>query len=226
MNKNKKLVLALGCIALLTSLSTIAQADAISFAFFGSNATPPVLVNTSGVSVTNAALLAVKDTTTNTTDFLSGKVNISTGTASSYTALGGVLVAQFNPGSGVEVEVDSASCLGGSLPGVCLQGLLNTTGTYVATFGSTGSFQALFKVAYVSPYITSLFGLGNTWQQVGSDSFTTSDNIFANGGQSDVAQLGTGGVTFQTVVPEPGTMVLLGSGLIGLAGVARRRLSL
>ena len=34
---NKKLVLALGCVALLTSLSTIAQADAITFAFFGGN---------------------------------------------------------------------------------------------------------------------------------------------------------------------------------------------
>ena len=223
---NKKLILVLGCLALLTSLSTLAQADAITFAFFGGNKTPPVKIDTSGVSLVNGSLLAVKDTTTNSVNFLTGSVNISTGTASSYNAAGGVLVAQFNPGSGVEVEVDSASCVGGSMPGICLQGTVNTTGTYVATFGSTGSFQALFKVAYVSPYITSLFGLPNTWLQVGSDSFTTSDNIFANGGSTDVAQLGAGGVTFQTAsVPEPGTLALIGTGILGMAGLIRRRMS-
>jgi hypothetical protein len=159
----KKALLALGCLALLTSLVTIAQADAISFAFVGGKSTPLVNVDTSGVSLTNGVLLAVRDTTTSSIFFVPGSVNISTGTASSYTAAGGILVAQFNPGPGVEVDVDSASCVGGSLPGTCLQGTVNTTGTQVATFNSTGSFQALFKVAYVSPYITSLFGDPNTW---------------------------------------------------------------
>ncbi len=221
---NKKLVLALGCVALLTSFSTIAQADAITFAFFGGNKTPAVNIDTSGVKLVNGALLAVADVTTGNVFFLPGTVNISTGSASSYTAAGGVLVAQFNPGPGVEVEVDSASCVGGSMPGVCLQGTVNTTGTYVAVFNGTGSFQALFKVAYVSPYITSLFGQSNQWQQVGSDSFTTSHNIFANGGSTDRAELGAGAITFQTI-PEPGTLALMGTGILGMAGMIRRRMS-
>ncbi len=223
---NKRLVLALGCLALLTSLSTIAQADAISFAFIGGPSTPTVKIDASGLSLVGGAVLAVKDTTTNVTNFLTATANISTGTASSYTAAGGVLVAQFSPGSGVEVEVDSASCVGGSLPGVCLQGSTNTTGTYVASRGSTGSFQALFKVGYVSPFITSLFGLPNSWMPVGSDSFTTSQNIFVNGGTTATAKLGAGAITFQTgTVPEPGTLALMGGGILCAVGLIRRRMS-
>ena len=222
---NKKLILALGCLALLTSLVTIAQADAITFGFFGGKGTP-VNVDATGVSLVGGQLLGVKDTTTNSAvTFLSGPVNISTGAATSYVAAGGLLSATFKSGSGVEVEVDSASCVGGSMPGVCLQGTVNA-GKYVASMGGTGSFQALFKVAYASPFITSLYGLPNTWLQTGSDSFTTSNNVFVNGGTTDLARLGAGGVTFQTPsVPEPGTLALMGTGILGVAAMVRRKMS-
>lgn len=221
---NKKLILALGCLALLTSLATIAQADAITFAFFGGKGTP-VNVDTSGVKLVGAQLLGVKDTTTNSAvTFLSGPVNISTGAAITYVASGGTLTAVFGTG-GSAVEVDSASCVGGSMPGVCLAGTVNGGG-YVASQGGTGSFQALFKVGYVSPFITSLFGLPNTWLQTGSDSFTTSNNVFVNGGSTDLARLGAGGVTFQTpTVPEPGTLALMGTGILGVAAMVRRKMS-
>jgi hypothetical protein len=99
-------------------------------------------------------------------------------------------------------------------------------GKYVASMGGTGSFQALFKVAYVSPFITSLYGLPNTWLQTGSDSFTTSNNVFVNGGSTDLARLGAGGVTFQTSsVPEPGTLALMGTGILGVAAMVRRKMS-
>jgi hypothetical protein len=76
----------------------------------------------------------------------------------------------------------------------------------------------------VSPYVTSLFGQPNQWLQPGSDSFTTGHNSFANGGRTDTASLGQGGITFQTPVPEPGTLAMFGGGIIGLAGVIRRKL--
>lgn len=57
------------------------------------------------------------------------------------------------------------------MPGVCLQGILNSNGQYTATLGGTGSFQALFTVTYVSPYIPALFGDPYGWLPTGSDSF-------------------------------------------------------
>ena len=97
---------------------------------------------------------------------------------------------------------------------------------YVAVLHGAGSFQALFKLNYVSPYITALFGLPNTWLPVASDSFTTSDNIFVDRGSTDTARLGSGQVTFQTTtVPEHGTLALMGGGILGMAGLIRRRKS-
>jgi hypothetical protein len=219
----KKVALALGCLALVTSFASTAMADAITFSFLGVRATPLIAINNTGVNLGPAALLALSDTDTNNVFVFAGSVFIKTGAASSYSAAGGVLVANFNPGPGIEVEVDSANCVGGAHPGICLQGTQNSNGAYVAFQRSTGSFQALFNVNYVSPYVTSLFGDPNLWLPSGSDSFTTGHNNFTNGHLTDLATLGQGGITFQTV-PEPGTLALLGSGLVGLAGVIRRKL--
>jgi PEP-CTERM motif len=217
----KKLTLAAGCLALLVSLSSVALADAITFSFvFG----PTVHVDSTGLSAGPALVLLVSDTKFPAVFNLVGTAVLSTGTASSYVAAGNALTAQFLPGPGLEVQVDSASCVGGTMPGVCLQGTLNSNGQYTATLNGTGSFQALFTVGYVSPYIPSLFGDPYGWQPSGSDSLTTSANKFSNGGNTDSAALGGGSITYQTPVPEPGALALLGSGVLGLAGVLRRKL--
>jgi len=219
----KKLILTLGCLVLLAALSTFASADAITFSFV--NARPAVTVNASGLSAGPAAVLLVSDSDLNEYFSLIGTAKISTGGASSFTASGGNLSAQFLPGRGIEVEVDSASCTGGAHPGICLEGILNSNGQYTATARGTGSFQALYTVTYVSPYVPGLFGDAKGWQATGSDSLTTSNNLFRNLGTTDSATLGGGSITYQTPVPEPSTLLMLGSSMIGLAGVIRRKLS-
>jgi hypothetical protein len=211
-----------GCLALLTALSSVALADAITFSFVTSNQS--VAINASGVSVGPALVLLVSDSNLGEVFNLVGTARISTGPASSYVASGGNLTAQYLPGAGIEVEVDSAVCAGGAHPGVCLQGIQNSNGQYTATFRGTGSFQALYSVAYVSPYIPALFGDAQGWQATRSDSLTTSLNIFRNAGTTDLAKLGGGSITYQTPVPEPGTLALVGSGIIGVAGILRRRI--
>jgi len=218
----KKLLIALGCVALLASMTSVARADAISFNLLFSPTA--VHANASGLTAGPALVLLVSDTALSQVFPLTGTANISTGPASSYVAAGGNLTAQYTAAAGIEVDVNSASCVGGTMPGVCLQGTLNSNGQYTATNGGTGSFQGLFTVTYVSPYVTSLFGDPYAWQSSGSDSLTTSANHFSNGGTTATAQLGGGSITFQTPIPEPGTLALFGTGIIGLAGLIRRKL--
>jgi len=222
---SKKLVFALGCLALLTSVSTIAQADSISFGFLGSPSHVVHIDATPGVVLMNGELFGAKDTTTDSAVLpLAGAVTILTGPASTYTAAGGLLDAKFTGGAGVQIDVTSVSCTGGSMPGVCIQGTFNTTGSYFANLGSAGSFQAVFIVNYVSPFITTAFGLPNTWVPIGSDAFSTTDNNFVNGGKTDTATLGGGSVSFETAaIPEPGTLALMGSGILGVSLMIRRR---
>jgi hypothetical protein len=218
----RKMILALGCLALLASLSGLARADSISFSFVFS--TNPVHADASGLTAGPALNVLVSDTKIPAVFTLIGSATISTGPASLYTETSTTVTADYMSGAGIEVEVDSASCVGGAMPGICLQGILNGNGNYVGTEHSTGSFQALYTVTYVSPYVTGLFGDPNAWLPTGSDSLDTSFNSFSSGGHTDTAVLSGGTITFQTPVPEPSTLALLASGILGLASVVRGRM--
>jgi len=209
----KKLSLALGCLALLASFTSTARADAITFSFVGG---PMVHIDSTGLSAGPSTVLLISDTKLNSVFSFLGSATLSTGSATSYTATSSSLSAVY--GAGGSVSVTSASC-----GGPCLTGSLNANGAYAASHGQTGSFQGLFNVNYVSPAITALFADPNIWLPVGSDSINTGNNSFTSGGTTSTAQLLGGQISFQTI-PEPGSLALFGTGILGLAGVIRRKI--
>lgn len=209
----KKLTLALGCLALLASFTSTARADAITFTFVGG---PLVNIDSTGLSAGPSTVLLISDTKLNLVFSFLGTATLSTGAATSYTSTASTLSAVY--GAGGSVLVTSAAC-----GGTCLTGNLNANGAYAAALGQTGSFQGLFNVTYVSPVITSMFADPNTWLPVGSDSLNTGHNAFTPGGTTAQADLLGGQISFQTI-PEPASLALFGTGILGLAGVIRRKL--
>ena len=219
---NKKVILALGCLALLASVGSVARADVITFSFVFSP--HKVDINTTGLTVEKGLTIAVSDgDSMKVFPLIPGTASLSTGPSSSYSNTGGKIMATYLPGG--TIQVDSLFCVGGKMPGVCLAGVENGNGTYAATTGKNGSFKGLFTVTYVSPYITTtLFHQPDAWEPGGSDAITTGQNKTLSRAAA-TATLGGGSITFNTV-PEPGTLALMGTGFMGLAGVLRRKINL
>ena len=224
----KKIALALGCLALLTSFASTAMADAITISY---SVTSGTVVTTTANQVGTPSLtggpaggqITVKDTNTPLTLFLpSGSTGtIDSDNNTSYSAAGGMLIASYAGSSSIQVEILSSYCPGG----ICLSGT-NNFGTYTAVNGDGGGWGGVFKVSYVSPAILAFFGDSTDLINAnGGDAFSSNHNSFVNGGTHDSAQFGSGTITIQTTpVPEPTTLALTGSGVLGLAGLMRRKL--
>jgi len=196
-----------------------AVADQINFNFTTGAPNSVTATSATGLMSGPSMLQNISDTTTGVVIAQSGKyVTGNTGPAINLAQFANLVIGAFTASGPNSVLVED------SANNVLVAGVMQDGGSLLSTVpNGTGSFLATFNVTYVSPAALALFGLGPGFLPDGSVALTLGNAKF--NGTTFTAAIGGGSVTIQTPVPEPGTLALFGSGIIGLAGLLRRKIN-
>jgi hypothetical protein len=138
-----------------------------------------------------------------------GSVSFTTGTLMSGNMMDG---AKFSPGGTFVIMGDGKD---GLPSGVLFSGTFTGKTTWIPT-GTVGVSDSIFY--------TLMGSISGTWYNGLKVSGATTQITFDTGknGFMGSVSLGSGNTVF-TVTPEPGTLGLLGTGLVGLAGIVRKK---
>ena len=205
-----KKVLILAVLALALPLAAFASST-IDFTNSGGTLTG----SSSGVSLSNSTLIDVNNY------FGSGLIqgsNLGTLSFTTGALTGGSLSGANATFAGGGSFTITGNGVNGVPNGVIFSGTFSGPVTLTGTQLANGTWSYTLSGAITGTLKTTGFStVASTVQLV----FSTHKGPLANGGTATVSS----GDTF-VVVPEPGTLSLFGTGLIGLAGLVRRKLNL
>lgn len=158
-------------------------------------------------------------------------VSVTTGGGPNLIANGGFETGTITPG----VDWTQTNIFGAAFPGVVQNGCFafgNNSGSFDWCDGSTSAYDAITQAiattvgdTYTITFFLNQFdSTGGGGGQTNFISSCTNGSSGVDCNANDVLVYAQNGLPARA--PEPGTLVLLGSGLIGIAGTIRRKLSL